>query len=216
LGVIVCYADLLLEDYGTLPAEMAQRALAAVSHSGRKAGEIIDSLLVLASVRQQDVQAVPLKMADVIDEVWLRLANALRDSDADLHLPDRASWPIALGYAPWVEEIWVNYLSNAIKYGGPRPHIELSAVRQPDGFVRFSVRDYGAGLTLEQQQRLFAPFERLSQVQIKGHGLGLSVVRRITDKLGGQAGVDSQPGQGSTFYFTLPAASTRPAPGMLM
>jgi signal transduction histidine kinase len=61
------------------------------------------------------------------------------------------------------------------------------------------------GLTPEQQERLFAPFERLGQAQVEGHGLGLSVVRHIAEKLGGQVGVDSAPGQGSTFYFTLPA-----------
>jgi signal transduction histidine kinase len=145
-------------------------------------------------------------MGDVIDEALPRLAELIETSGAAIYRPDCAGWPIALGYAPWVEEIWVNYLSNAIKYGGPRPRIELGAARQPDGFIRFTVRDYGAGLTLEQQRRLFAPFERLGQAQVKGHGLGLSVVRRITEKLGGRTGVDSQPGQGSTFYFTLPAA----------
>ncbi len=62
----------------------------------------------------------------------------------------------------------------------------------------------------DQQQRLFAPFEQLGQARVKGHGLGLSVVRRITDKLGGQVGMDSAPGQGSTFYFTLPAAPSDP------
>jgi PAS domain S-box-containing protein len=253
LGVMMGYAELLAEDYGTLPTDMVQQALVAINRSGQKASGIIESLLMLASVRQQDVQAEPLDMVHLVNEVLLRLADAIQDSGADLCVPDPARWPVALGYAPWIEEIWINYLSNALKYGGQPPRIDLDAARLPPlsatarkrgqgggfipplsatarkrgqgggfipplsatgegqggGFIRFSVRDHGPGLTPEQQARLFAPFERLGQAQIEGHGLGLSVVRRIADKLGGQVGVDSQPGQGSTFYFTLPAAPDR-------
>jgi signal transduction histidine kinase len=70
--------------------------------------------------------------------------------------------------------------------------------------VRFWVRDNGAGLTKEQQAGLFTQFAQLYVIWGEGHGLGLSIVQRIIDKLGGQVGVESQAGQGSTFYFTLP------------
>lgn len=208
IGLMVSFADMLIENYTDLPDAAFQRALQTMISSGLKATTIVESLLLLASIRQQDVQFERIVMGRVIDEVLQRLAESIASSGADIQQLDRASWPIVLGYAPWVEEIWVNYLSNAIKYGGERPCIELGATRQPDGFIRFTVRDHGPGLTLEQQQRLFAPFERLGQARVKGHGLGLSIVRRIADKLGGQVGVDSQPGQGSTFYFTLPAANS--------
>lgn len=71
--------------------------------------------------------------------------------------------------------------------------------------VRFWVRDYGCGLCPEEQDRLFAPFTRLHQVRAEGHGLGLSIVRRIVEKLDGKIGVDSEVGRGSLFWFTLPA-----------
>ena len=116
------------------------------------------------------------------------------------------SWPRALGHAAWVEEVWANYLSNAIKYGGQPPRVMLGAEPQQDGMVRYWVRDNGPGLAPEDQARLFTPFTRLDQVRVKGHGLGLSIVRRIVEKLGGQVGVESQLGQGSTFFFILPAA----------
>jgi len=73
------------------------------------------------------------------------------------------------------------------------------------------VRDNGSGITPEDQVRLFVPFVRLSQARVGGHGLGLSIVRRIVEKLGGQVWVESQVGQGSVFSFTLPCAPERPA-----
>ena len=76
--------------------------------------------------------------------------------------------------------------------------------------IRHWVRDYGPGLTPEEQARLFTPFERLSQTHIAGHGLGLSIVLRIVNKLGGEVGVESTLGEGSTFWFTLPAAECAP------
>jgi signal transduction histidine kinase len=78
-----------------------------------------------------------------------------------------------------------------------------------DGMVRFWIQDNGAGLTLEQQARLFTPFVQLRQMPRNGHGLGLSIVYRIINKkLGGYVGVEStgMPGQGSRFYFVLPGA----------
>ena len=68
------------------------------------------------------------------------------------------------------------------------------------------VRDNGHGLTLEEQARLFTPFTRFDQASAKGHGLGLSIVRRIVEKLGGRVGVESGAGGNSTFWFTLPAS----------
>jgi len=113
---------------------------------------------------------------------------------------------VAVGYEQWVEEVWVNYVSNAIKYGGQPPRVELGAETQPHGLVRFWVRDNGPGISPEEQARLFTPFTRLDQACVKGHGLGLSIARRIVERLGGQVAVESAVGPGSVFSFTLPAA----------
>jgi signal transduction histidine kinase len=99
----------------------------------------------------------------------------------------------------------VNYLSNACKYGGEPPHVELGAV-QGGNTVRFFVRDSGIGIAAEDQEQLFTPFTQVGRHQVKGHGLGLSIVYRIVTKLGGEVGVESWPEQGSEFWFTLPGA----------
>jgi signal transduction histidine kinase len=111
-----------------------------------------------------------------------------------------------LGYAPWVEEVWLNYISNALKYGGRPPRVELGAQVQVDGYVKFWVKDNGAGLSADQLAHLFTPYTRLGQPHIKGHGLGLSIVWRIIEKLNGRVGAESEPGQGSVFSFYLPPA----------
>jgi len=231
LGNITGFSELLLLDYGLLSDEERLDSLKRILAGGRKMVNIIEELLLLSQVRQVDVEKEPLDMARIVAEAQQRLAGAIAEAKAELVLPAR--WPRALGYGPWVEEIWANYISNAIKYGGRPPRVELGADVLPATFlppaapsftsppqaggiegemVRSWVRDDGPGLAPEAQTRLFTPFTRLDQTRAKGHGLGLSIVRRIAEKLGGQVGVDSQVGQGSTFSFTLPAVSAQAAP----
>lgn len=130
----------------------------------------------------------------------------IQKSGAQIHVP--SYWPLAMGYAPWIEEVWDNYLSNAIKYGGKPPHLELGADELEGGYVCFWVRDDGDGIPQDEQERLFGAFSSVTTNKQMGHGLGLSIVKRIVEKLGGEVWVESsgEPGQGSVFSFTLPAA----------
>lgn len=203
LSVITGFSAALQDDFAMPDAER-QRYLAYITRSGFKMARIIHELLLLAEVREEDVERVPLDMAGVVAEAQKHLRHMIDEHQAEIALPD--FWPVVLGYAPWVEEVWVNYISNAIKYGGRPPRMELGATAQSDGQVRCWVQDDGPGISLEDQGRLFTPFTRCTQRNAPGHGLGLSIVKRIVEKLGGQVGVESRVGQGSTFYFTLPVA----------
>ncbi len=206
LGVIIGYADLLSE-YEDMPSDQIKNSLQSIWQTGQKMNNIIEELMLLAGVRKQQVALEPLDMAGIVQEARKRLTALIQRYEAEISLPD--TWPQALGYGPWVEEVWTNYISNASKYGGHPPCIELGATVQPDGMIRLWVHDNGAGLTPEQRASLFVPFTRLDQARATGHGLGLSIVHRIVEKLGGQVGVESEgvPGRGSTFYFTLPEAA---------
>lgn len=207
LNIVMGYVGLLEDECKALPDDtMAQDCLRAIFDTTKKMNTIIEELMLLAGLRKVEAKIVPLEMGDIVAEVQSRLRSMLAQYEGTINLPD--SWPTALGYAPWVEEAWINYMSNALKYGGRPPVMTLGSTVQDDGYIRFWVRDNGPGLTKEQQERLFMPFERLEQVRVEGHGLGLSIVRRILEKLNGQAGVESEVGQGSVFYFTLPAAET--------
>lgn len=202
---IIGLCNLLLKQRvsDSLKSENQEKYLQWIAESGQKTIEIIDALLLLAGASQQDyVETRPLDMLPMINHVLeTRLAQMVKDFQGEIRLAE--IWPVALGYAPWVEEIWVNYLSNGLKYGGQPPHLELGANTQDDGIIRFWVRDNGPGMTKKAQAQLFTPFIRLHQDRADGHGLGLSIVRQIVEKLGGQAGVESAEGRGSVFYFTL-------------
>lgn len=199
------YTELLAEAADEMTAEESSKLLDMMLRTGQKMSNIIEELLLLAGVRKAEIEPQVLDMTSLVAEAQLRLTNLIEEYEAEIIVPD--AWPAALGYGPWIEEVWTNYLSNAIKYGGLPPHIELGA-QEEEGMVRFWVRDNGHGLDAEAQSQLFVPFTQLAQAWAGGHGLGLSIARRIVEKLGGEVGVETgrAEGQGSTFYFTLPAA----------
>jgi two-component system, sensor histidine kinase and response regulator len=204
LTPIIGYAQLLEMKYaGKTLDERGQQLLDRVVQRGEDGSKTIEALLLLSRLRQQQPPLEGLDMAAIIQTVLDRLAYQVEEKEAIVTLPD--SWPAAWGYAPWVEEIWVNYVSNALKYGGSPPRVELGAMPQLDGRAHFWVRDNGPGLNREEQTRLFTPFTRLAQERAEGHGLGLYIVDRIARKQAGAAGVESEINQGSTFWFSLPA-----------
>jgi len=234
LASIIGFGELLERHATQFSEEKLTYYFGVIARNGRKITNIVDELLLLSSVREAKVvDSGPLDMAAIVDEAQHRLIHDITETKPEIILPD--SWPVALGYASWVEEIWTNYISNAIKYGGAPPRIELGytvlnhplpveglvsplspdtlrvQIENPHPKIIFWVRDNGSGLTPEEQTRLFTPFTRLGQARAKGHGLGLSIVRRIAERLDGEVGVESEIGKGSIFFFTLPAAQTSSA-----
>ncbi|MBN1657724.1 MAG: response regulator [Anaerolineae bacterium] len=226
---VVGIAELLRADLESTPLHGARQQLDMITRTGRRLRRMIDDLLMFAEVRERDLSLTRFEMCAPFNEARERLSPLMHELDGEIIAPE--SWPVALGYGPWVVEVWVNYLSNALKYGGRPPRIEAGyteqhaaadpgaragmepgidrgpgAQRTATSSIRFYVRDNGPGLTVDEQAQLFAPFVQLRPTQADGHGLGLSIVHRIVDKLGGDVGVESQVGHGSTFWFTLPAA----------
>jgi two-component system sensor histidine kinase/response regulator len=210
LSIVIGFAETLELEFGDSRSSLSdvdfQTYLRKIARSGRKMEDIIDTLLILARVSDEELEVEALDMEGIVAEAQQRLANMIEEYQADVILPD--TWPAVLGYAPGIESVWVNYISNALKYGGQPPRVELGATAQADDKVCFWVRDNGPGLTAEEQARLFRPFTRLGQVRAKGHGLGLFIVRLIVEKLGGQVQVESEVGRGSIFSFTLLSANT--------
>lgn len=205
LAAIATYLDMVTRPIGApLPPEKTAELLTYVQQSALKANNIVDELLLLSSVRKEAVTLHNVDMAEVVAQVQERLEPMISKYRPEIVEP--AHWPTAVGYAPWVAEIWANYISNGLKYGGQPPRLQFGATPQADGMVRFWLHDNGRGLTEAERAIVFTEFTRLNEIRTDGHGLGLSIVQRIVNKLGGTSGVESTVGEGSTFYFTLPAA----------
>jgi two-component system sensor histidine kinase/response regulator len=204
LSVMIGYGEILLGNSGAvqIPDSELRHYASIIYGTSRKMSTIINDLLLLARIRRQE--EAPLKgldMVTILEEVLGRLEFEIEQAEAKIYYPD--VWPEVVGYGPWVEEIWVNYITNALKYGGEEPKVELGWDRAVEGDIRFWVRDWGMGISTGEQEKLFVEFSRVEERKIKGYGLGLSIVRRVVERMGGMAGVESELGAGSRFWFTL-------------
>lgn len=205
LTIMIAAADLITEVPDLTPQELKE-CMRQIRFTAYEMNTIINSLLLFAEVSKAEVPVEPVNMAKVVTNVRNRLGAIIKENRAKISIP--RAWPRAIGYGPWLEEVWANYISNALKHGGQPPYVELGASAQPDSMIRFWTRDNGPGLPPKEQARLFTPFNQIDSLRNLGHGLGLSIVHQIVEKLGGQVGVESELGKGSLFFFTLPASSS--------
>ncbi|RRJ21009.1 HAMP domain-containing protein [Rheinheimera mesophila] len=203
LTSLIGFSSLLSQPELGLTVEQQQQYLLLIKQSALKMNSIINALLQLANVRSDT--ALQISVVDMelgAAEAIKRLESFAKEHQATLH--KATELPQALGHPQWIEEVWVNYLSNAIKYGGP--HAEITVGAEPQGnMIHYWVRDQGQGVQPEHRAGLFQAFNRLDTLKADGHGLGLSIVKRIVSKLGGEVGYDFDT-SGSVFWFTLPAA----------
>lgn len=212
LMVINVSIDGLIKEVGSSGSAKATRMLAFISDGTKQMMNIIESLLMLAGVKKinhQNFEVFP--VGDSVRDALKRMEYLIEVNNVKITQPDQ--WPSAFGYAPWITEVWANYINNAIKYGGKsaeqiKPAIELG-YNIPDNnskteCIRFWVKDNGAGIAKDKVSTLFKEFSRLDTTGQEGHGLGLSIVKLIISRFDGEVGVESEPGNGSLFYFTLP------------
>lgn len=212
LRAVQGFAQALLEDYGNkldeTGKEYAHRSVAAAAEMDR----LIRDLLEYSRLGR-----VELPMQDVPVAQTIRAALAQLDAESrapgngvDVGAVDctvRANGPV-LG------QVLGNLVSNAVKFvrPGDAPKVRVWCDRRPDGFVRVNVADNGIGIAPEHQARIFKVFERLHGTEeYPGTGIGLAIVRRGAERMGGRFGLESELGRGSTFWVEFPAAADVPA-----
>ena len=162
---------------------------------------LVEDLLAFSRVASRAKAFEPTDMAEVFQEVLANLAPSLQSANATVEAGDL---PPVLGDRSQLGQLLQNLVVNGVKFHGPEPPlVQVQAVRDGEGW-RFTVADNGIGIDLAQAGRLFQIFQRLHRDEYPGTGIGLAVCKRIVERHGGRIWIESEPGKGSRFHFTIP------------
>ncbi|MEV6925962.1 PAS domain S-box protein [Dactylosporangium sp. NPDC051485] len=198
------FAKMLALDCDAALDEQGRRYVGRIRAGAQQMGELIDGLLAFSRLQRQEMASRRVQLDLVVAEVWEELAIERGDRAVELvvgELPD------ALGDPRLIRHVVANLLGNAVKYTREaRPaRIEVGHRVTAGGEATYFVRDNGAGFDMRYADKLFKVFQRLHRAEeYEGTGIGLALAHRIVHRHGGQIWADAVPGEGATFYFTLP------------
>ena len=163
---------------------------------------LIEDLLTYSRLGRADLALETTGAEDSLKQAISDLEELLTENDAEITYDDL---PIIQVNPVQFEQLIRNLIHNAVKFRGPdKPRVHISALKK-DGSWVFSVKDNGIGIDPEQSERIFRIFQRLhTRDEYSGTGIGLAVAKKIVERHGGGIWVESEPGEGSTFYFTIP------------
>ncbi|MBI3526340.1 MAG: PAS domain-containing protein [Betaproteobacteria bacterium] len=204
LRAIDGYSRMVEEDYGDSFDSEGKRMLGIVREEAVKMGRLIDDLLAFSKLSRKAIdETASIDMTALAKTVAQEL---LRDQDTDRVRLDVWPLPPAKGDGALFRQVWVNLLSNALKYSSSRPHAEILVTGEvSNGEAVYRVQDNGVGFDMKYAGKLFGVFQRLHKTEeCEGTGVGLAIVHRVVTRHGGSVRADGRLGEGATFYFTLP------------
>ena len=197
------FAKALLEDYApkmdNVAGDYARRIVAAAT----RMDTLISDLLAYSRISRTHISLQPIELRQIIEQICQELNPLIQTAQAQIIIANEL--PQVLGNRYIIKQIFTNLLTNSLKFVEPStlPVIAVSCEETPDN-VRIWVSDNGLGIAAKHQQRIFSVFERLhSNETYPGTGVGLAIVKRGVQKIGGDAGVESAVGQGSQFWVEL-------------
>ena len=198
----------LIEDYGErLEASGKDYCQRIMSAAGRM-DLLIQDLLAYSQLSRTDLEMRRINLTTVLTEVQHQLESDLRERQVDLAVQNEL--PDVLGHRATVVQVVGNLVSNAIKFVSPgvTPRVRIRAEENGE-FVRLWVQDNGIGIGAEYRERIFRIFERLHGVETyPGTGIGLAIVQKGVERLGGRVGLESEEGSGCRFWIDLRKGST--------
>ncbi|MFC1959835.1 ATP-binding protein [Chloroflexota bacterium] len=210
LSVINGYVELLdmsndLNERGLEFMKMIRRSILTMR-------QLIDDLLDLAHIDAGlDIQTNDLNISAVLEEAVMSLINLADEKRQDVALNVPENLPLITGDEKRLRQIIVNLVSNAIKYTPPQGQVTIAAEPRDDAII-ISIKDTGLGISPEDQAQIFERFFRVRRPEtdgIEGTGLGLAIVKSLVEAHGGEIGIESRLGEGSTFYFTVPVSTVQ-------
>ncbi|MEN6341853.1 MAG: ATP-binding protein [Methanospirillum sp.] len=204
LRSIISFSQLLERRYkGKLDPD-ADDSIGFIVDGGNRMQALITDLLTVSRVTTTAAPIVETDAGEVVAGVVCDLADAIATATATITV---GPMPPVMADAAQLEQVFANLIGNAIKYRRPRVPPRIAVFARAGPMVEFAVRDNGIGIEAEYFDRIFEMFRRLhTHDEYEGTGIGLAVVKRIVDRHGGTVRVESVPGEGTTFFFTLPAA----------
>ena len=206
LRMVSSYTQLLSRRYkGKLDAD-ADEFIAYAVDGATRMQKLIGDLLMLSRVGTQARPSEPVDTGAVLDRVCGDLQSVIATAGAEIRRPEKM--PIVLADGTQIGQLFQNILGNGLKFHGEvPPRIEVSVVPEEGGdFWRFAFKDNGIGIEKQYFERIFVIFQRLhAKDSYAGTGIGLAVCKKIVERHGGKLWVESTPGEGTTFLFTLPA-----------
>ncbi|HEY2857825.1 MAG TPA: PAS domain S-box protein [Terracidiphilus sp.] len=204
LRMVLTYSELLRKEFGSKMGPAADQYIGYAVEGARRMEQLLTDLraYTLAStsdpVPQGDVDA-----GAMLDKALANLEGAIRDSGASI---TRSDLPHVRLHEFQMEQLFQNLIGNAIRYRSKAPPQIHVAAQRNKGVWIFSIQDNGIGIDSQYKEQIFELFKRLHSVAAyPGTGMGLGICKRIVERAGGRIWVESQPGRGSTFFFTLPA-----------
>ncbi|QFU83032.1 PAS domain S-box protein [Natronorubrum aibiense] len=205
LRMVSSYLQLIEGRYGDELDADGQEFLEFAVDGAERMRDMIDGLLEFSRIETQGEPFAPVELDDVLADVRRDLGVQIDEHDAKI---TAESLPRVEGDGNQLRQVFQNLLSNAIEYAGDSPpRIDVSTHRASTEWV-ISVSDNGIGIEPEDTDRIFEIFQRLHAVdEGTGSGIGLALCERIVERHGGEIWVDSEPGDGSTFSFTLPTVN---------
>lgn len=204
IRAIQSFTEIVLTDHGDKIPE-ATEYLQKVIHAAGRMDRLIQDVLAFARVSRTEIYVGPVDPAKLVRDI-IQERPELQPPRAKITI--QGSLPLVVGHEASLTQCLTNLLHNAVKFMPPgvTPQVEIFA--EPSGNrLRLCVRDNGIGIDREGRERLFAIFQRLPTAHAyQGTGIGLAIVRKAAERMKGSVGVESTPGQGSTFWIELPKA----------
>ncbi|HZI22074.1 MAG TPA: ATP-binding protein, partial [Gemmatimonadales bacterium] len=202
------FTHALLEDYGSKLDETGRQHAERVAAAARTMDRLIDDLLAYSQLTRSELDLAPIDLRRVLHGSMQQVEGEVRSRNARVTIAD--SLPTVVGHGPTLAQVLANLLANGIKFvpAGRTPEVRVRAEsRNGGGRVRLWVEDNGIGIAPEHHERIFRVFERLHRSSdYPGTGIGLAIVRKAMERMGGTSGLESQLGQGSRFWIELPRA----------
>lgn len=209
LRAINGYAEILREEHAGAVDEEGRALLGKIAANSVRMAQLIDGLLDFSRLSRSNCGSAEVDMTALARAAARELQPAVESKCRAAPMVEVVDLPAASGDAEMLRQVWVQLLSNALKFSAPRNPLTIRVEgRQEDKEVIYAVHDNGVGFDMQFADKLFGVFQRLhSPDEFAGVGVGLAIVRRIVERHDGRVWAQSVPGAGASFFFSLKAAA---------